>query len=336
MTTEMFARALEVRSTDAETRSVRVVASTETVDRHGTILEQDWLLESYSRNPVVLYSHASRELPIGHASDVRVEAGALVATLNFVSAEANPLAEQVWQSIQQKSLRAVSVGFYPHDVRLERRDGQDVLVLSKNELLEISVVPVPSNPDALVQMRAARMQPKEVQIMKTLLLELGLSENASETEAIKAVKALRARAESCERFTEIADKEDVAEALGVLQGYKAAAERAAALEADLNAIKQAADARERSELIDAGKREHKLTPAMVEKIVPQMSTPQLRAFLEVAPRVVASNDVRQPGPSETTTSIAGKTWDQLSPVEKHNLYVDDLETYKALRSARKR
>ena len=72
----------------------------------------------------------------------------------FASAKANPLAEQVWQSVQERTLRAVSVGFKPREVRKETRDDKDVYVLSDNDLYEISVVPIPSNPEALTRMKA--------------------------------------------------------------------------------------------------------------------------------------------------------------------------------------
>jgi HK97 family phage prohead protease len=142
---------LEVKTINESGRSIDCIASTETVDSYGDIVEQVWNLQRYLANPVVLFAHNSRELPIGHAENVRVESGALRARIIFATADANPKAEQVWQSVRQKTLRGVSVGFYPNAVREEKRDGRSVLVLSDNELHEISVVPVPANPDAVMR-----------------------------------------------------------------------------------------------------------------------------------------------------------------------------------------
>lgn len=149
---------LALRAIDEEKRSVEVVASTESLDSYGEIVAQNWRLDRYKRNPVVLFAHNSRELPVGKAEDVRVEHGSLVARFVFATAEANPLAEHVWQSIRQGTLRGVSVGFMPNDVRYEKRDGKDVYVLDDNELFEISMTPVPANPDGLAKMKSRALQ----------------------------------------------------------------------------------------------------------------------------------------------------------------------------------
>lgn len=149
---------LAVRTIDESNRSIDVVASTEAVDSYGEIVAQNWRLERYATNPVVLFAHKSRELPVGRAENVRVENGALCAKFIFATSEANPLAEQVWQSIRQKTLRGVSVGFMPMDVRYEKRDGKDVYVLDNNELYEISMTPVPANPQGLAKMKAKAFQ----------------------------------------------------------------------------------------------------------------------------------------------------------------------------------
>jgi hypothetical protein len=110
---ELFRRSysLAVRAQADATPSVDVIASSTALDGYGEIVAQDWDLRRYEANPVVLYGHNSYAMPIGHASNVRVEGDKLLATLNFVDARANPMAEQVWQGVLQGSLRAVSVGF---------------------------------------------------------------------------------------------------------------------------------------------------------------------------------------------------------------------------------
>lgn len=154
VTADVLGFTARVRAVAADKRTVDVIASTDAQDRYGEIVEQVWQLDAYQANPVVLYAHDSRELPIGKAENIRVEDGQLVATLRFVGAEVNPRAEQVWQLVQEGVLRAVSVGFIPHTYRWEKRDDREVLVLTDNELVEISVVPVPANPEALARMRA--------------------------------------------------------------------------------------------------------------------------------------------------------------------------------------
>lgn len=139
---------LTIRTVNAASRSIDIIASTSSLDSYDEIVEQEWDLRRYATNPVVLFAHDSRALPVGTATNVRVEGGKLQATVKFASKEANPLAEQAWKLVQEGILRGVSVGFQSHEKRYEKRNGKDVRVLSKNELYEISLVPVPANSDA--------------------------------------------------------------------------------------------------------------------------------------------------------------------------------------------
>lgn len=147
--------ALVVKLVNAEQRTADFVASTDALDSHGDVVEQDWVLDHFKANPVILYGHNSRDLPIGQAIRVGVEMGALMVTIKFASAEANPMAEQVWRLVQERVLRAVSVGFKPTDGRYEMRDGREVFVWSSPVLKEISVVPVGANHEALARMKSA-------------------------------------------------------------------------------------------------------------------------------------------------------------------------------------
>lgn len=145
---------IELATTATETREASFVASTAAVDAHGEIVEQDWDLSRFRSNPVVLYAHQSRDLPIGKCTRCEVVNGRLECTIKFASASASPLAAQVYELVKEGTLRAVSVGFIPGDARLETRAGRDVVVLSKNVLHEISIVPIPSNPEAIAMTRA--------------------------------------------------------------------------------------------------------------------------------------------------------------------------------------
>lgn len=149
----MQSRELTLRDIRKDKREVDFVCSTEAIDSYGTILKANWDLSRYVKNPVVLYAHDSRSLPIGKAKNVRVEGKELLATVVFATERANPLAEQVWQCVLEETLRGISVGFYPRTVREEKLNDEYVLILDDNELRELSVCPVPSNPEALAQLR---------------------------------------------------------------------------------------------------------------------------------------------------------------------------------------
>jgi HK97 family phage prohead protease len=147
--------AMLVKRFDPEQRSAEFIASTDAVDSHGDVIDQgSWILNDYQANPIVLYGHNSRDLPIGKATSVGVVGGKLMATIKFATADANPMAEQVWKLINEGILKAVSVGFQPTDGRYEVRDGNEVFVWRSPILKEISVVPVPANPEALARMKS--------------------------------------------------------------------------------------------------------------------------------------------------------------------------------------
>lgn len=140
-------------------RSVDAIFSTGSVDSFGEAIDQaSWRLERFAANPVVLWSHDSYGLPIGKAEDVRVDGSVLRGRITFATAQANPLAERVWQGVSEGSLNAVSIGFKPGRSVAEDRNGQQVRVLTDCELFEVSVVPLPANPDA-VMLRALGMAP---------------------------------------------------------------------------------------------------------------------------------------------------------------------------------
>jgi HK97 family phage prohead protease len=147
---------LSIRAIDNASRSVDVIASTAAIDSYEEIVEQVWDLRRYQTNPVVLFAHDSHELPIGRAENVRVEGGALRARIVFASAAANPKADGVWQLVKERMVSGVSVGFVPRQLRKEMRGGKEITVLSENELYEISIVPVPANPDAAIARASGR------------------------------------------------------------------------------------------------------------------------------------------------------------------------------------
>lgn len=131
--------------------------SDETPDRDGDVISvSGWQLDDYLKNPVVLFGHDASKPPIGKASGVRIENGALVADVEFTGPDiVDPrgvgFGHSIGKLVEQGFLPAVSVGFMPHEY--EPREGGGMR-FTKQSLLEFSVVPVPSNPNALQLARA--------------------------------------------------------------------------------------------------------------------------------------------------------------------------------------
>ena len=127
-------------------KKITVVASDETVDRDGEVIKVNgWNVSSFNKNPVMLLFHDYHQLPVGKWN-VSTSKGKLIAEAEFATTEK---AKEVEELVRGGFLSAVSVGFI-----VKQRDEQDPQVISKAELLEISWVPVPANPSALVQLMA--------------------------------------------------------------------------------------------------------------------------------------------------------------------------------------
>lgn len=143
-------------------RTLDFTISTGQIDRDGdTIAVDGWKLAPFRKNPVVLWAHNSSMPPIAKAKKVRVEDGKLKSSAVFVPPDLSDhdhikFSGMIFDMFKQKFMNAVSVGFKPEEFSInEGRGGFLPTDFIKQELLEFSPVPVPSNPGALVEARAA-------------------------------------------------------------------------------------------------------------------------------------------------------------------------------------
>jgi len=148
--------ATQIRSLDEKRRTITFVASTEAVDRYGDVIRvKGWKLDNYRKNGVFLWSHRSSDPPIGKTVEIHTETNppALVQTVEFASKAVYPWAETVWQLYKGGFLKAVSVGFLPLEEpkpRIDEKSGGFLgYEFTSQELLELSAVSVPANPEAL-------------------------------------------------------------------------------------------------------------------------------------------------------------------------------------------
>jgi hypothetical protein len=136
---------------------MRFTASTEGVARDGLVIAAEgWKLENYRKNPVVLWAHdyLGRNLPIGKAVNVAVEGNRLVADVLFD--QADDFARQVERKYRSGFLNAVSVGW--ETKLIEPGKGGGAARVAEAELLDISGVPVPGDPDALMEREYRSLQ----------------------------------------------------------------------------------------------------------------------------------------------------------------------------------
>jgi len=148
-------QALFVKSIDTQSRRITALASSGSLDRHDEAIKPEAfkeLLPIYLQNPVVITAHAHR-LETGHSSVVGsvvkawIDAQGLWVIIEFV--EGTTLGNEYWLLYSSKKQRAFSVGFVPLEWEYEERNGRQVCIYTKVELLEISCVAVGANRDAL-------------------------------------------------------------------------------------------------------------------------------------------------------------------------------------------
>jgi HK97 family phage prohead protease len=157
MKTNLQTRTAQLRAaenTDPENRTYEFVISSETPDTYGTVfLSSGWSFERYMKNPVVLYNHRSYsdnpDTTIG-TSLLRMEGKEIIATLTLEIG--NEIADKVKRQLDNGTLRMASIGADVHDYRrgiFEDGENPDLIYLTRQDLLEWSITPVGSNPDAL-------------------------------------------------------------------------------------------------------------------------------------------------------------------------------------------
>lgn len=159
-------RAVDVKSAakDAEARKMTFVASDGSRDSYGTVLNPEhWDLERFNNNPIIGYQHKvyggwedtqNPDNVIGKGR-AYVDGDKLMVDVEFEPAEINELADKVWKKLQWGSLNGVSVGFVPKGKGFfgpgDQGPGEpnETYYYAGQELVEISVVNIPSNPNAL-------------------------------------------------------------------------------------------------------------------------------------------------------------------------------------------
>jgi len=249
---------VEVKVINEEERTFEVIASTEVMDSHGDIVRQHWDLTRYELNPVILWAHnlfgVSRWayegsvdpedlMPIGKAIKVEVKSKKLHATIQLVkgTAEEEPLVDKLWRRITQRVLRAVSVGFRAGSITAVKDKAGNTKFYEvgseefPNELHEISVVPMGSNPQAVA---------KSIERSREHLSRIVAARNAAvtgDTETTMAMtpeekaaydKALSDNATLNARVTQLETRATTAET-----SHAEGSKRVAELEAELNAEK---------------------------------------------------------------------------------------------------
>ena len=146
------------------------IASSPALDRDGErIVPGAWIqgLFRYRQNPVVIAAHVHRSdsgspTIVGKVLKIQVQDGRLEFTMEFAPTENG----REWAKLYAGGYaRAFSVGFIPLDGEVDK-DG--IYTITRAELLEISCVAVPANPEALVVSRSKGYSPDRLALADEL------------------------------------------------------------------------------------------------------------------------------------------------------------------------
>lgn len=126
-------------------------ASDDTLDRYDEILSPEgWRLDAYRRNPVFQNAHQYGDIihTLGKAVITEVRDRRLYQRIQFAT-DANPVARIAYALYRGGFLNAVSVGFIPRRWENGSAEAGFRRKYLEQELLEVSAVGIPANPNAL-------------------------------------------------------------------------------------------------------------------------------------------------------------------------------------------
>ena len=141
---------------DEDKRIFRATITDQTVDRDKeVILAKGMNIKEFKKNGIILFNH-DKNMPIGKSIDIKRVGDALVMTGKLALEGTISEADKIWQLIKQGILKSMSIGFMGTEFRMPTKEdikdfGKEVIrVISKSQLLEVSVVSVPANQNALI------------------------------------------------------------------------------------------------------------------------------------------------------------------------------------------
>ena len=143
-------------------RALWWTVSSEAKDRDNDVLTiGGWDLKNFRKNPVVPWAHNYTDLPVARAVQIEIdnEKKRLRMLKQFPTRDEYAFADTVFQLASKKYLKAASVGFIPQEWEQmpEEKDEPAYrrgFIHRKKELLESSIVVVPSNPTALQEAKS--------------------------------------------------------------------------------------------------------------------------------------------------------------------------------------
>lgn len=129
---------------------IEIIGSTPVRDRMDEVISMDgWDLKNWKKNPVILAGHDYTAPAIGRGK-VRKSDNKLVFRVEFPEEGVYPLADIYRKLYKGGFMKASSVGFLPTEWQDGDGKKEPYRTFTKQELLELSLVAVPANPEAVM------------------------------------------------------------------------------------------------------------------------------------------------------------------------------------------
>jgi HK97 family phage prohead protease len=185
---------VDVSDPSDDERTIVARVSTPDRDRDGEIVEPKGIdLSNYQANSILLWAHDYKMPPIGRALWSRIDSRGLLCKFQFAE---TAFADEIYTLYRDGFLKTFSIGFIPVEF-----DGK-TKTHSKVSLLEVSAVPVPANPNALVEASA-----KGLKLCDSLKRDLGLDGGAVTDTAIAVEPTAKDTTKGANAETKIMDAE---------------------------------------------------------------------------------------------------------------------------------
>jgi hypothetical protein len=130
---------------DAERREIELCATSEALDSYGTVFSYEASRDAFDRWAGNVREMHERKA-VGRRVAVRCDDAARRV---FVHLRISKGAQDTWEKVLDGTLRGASIGASNVEWRTERHAGREVPVAQRYDLVELSLVDLPSNPDAL-------------------------------------------------------------------------------------------------------------------------------------------------------------------------------------------
>lgn len=189
-----------VKVTGDAPRRIKGYASTKDIDRVRDIVEPSAFKETidvFMKNPLLCFNHNWNE-GLGKVLSVTIDENGLFVECEI--AKGTPLADQVWTLIEQGVYRAFSFGFKILADRDVEEDASTFArrVITKLDLLEVSVVTVPANANATFSLAKSLewgtdmfpITPQEQLVAAATSIQAKLQETLTSLKAAPVVEAV--------------------------------------------------------------------------------------------------------------------------------------------------